>query len=90
MAHLEAGGQAAPRAERTVGLDALRACMTALLTRLEVSEAHATVIADVLLDAELRGYPDHGVWFLGEVAGWYRAGAFNPRPVIRASASAIA
>jgi LDH2 family malate/lactate/ureidoglycolate dehydrogenase len=56
--------------------------MELVLTRLGVAEAHAVRIAEVLLDAELRGYPDHGVWFLAEVAGWFRSGALNPRPRI--------
>jgi LDH2 family malate/lactate/ureidoglycolate dehydrogenase len=70
-------------ATHSVALDQLRTCLATLLERLDVSAPHAAQIADVLLDAELRGYPDHGVWFLGEVAGWYRSGALNPRPNIR-------
>src|SRR6266496_6337279 len=44
---------------------------------------HAIETADVLLDAELRGYGDHGVWFLGEVHKWLKSGALNPAPNIR-------
>jgi LDH2 family malate/lactate/ureidoglycolate dehydrogenase len=67
----------------TVELEQLRTCLARLLERLDVAPPHAAQIAEVLLDAELRGYPDHGVWFLGEVAGWFRSGALNPRPSIR-------
>src|SRR5215210_7754721 len=44
---------------------------------------HAVQTADVLLDAELRGYDDHGVFFLGEIYKWFKAGALNPAPTIR-------
>jgi len=67
---------------RTVDLGQLRTCLEQALVRLEVPENHAVQIADVLLDAELRGYDDHGVFFLGELAKWYRAGALNPAPRI--------
>lgn len=68
---------------RTVDIGALNTCLRSLLERLDVADDHAAAIADVLVDAELRGYPDHGVWFLGEVAGWFRSRALNPRPQIR-------
>jgi LDH2 family malate/lactate/ureidoglycolate dehydrogenase len=72
-----------PVAEHVVDLTDLQACLHAVLVHLGVADDHAAQIADVLLDAELRGYPDHGVWFLGELAGFYRSGALNPRPTIR-------
>jgi LDH2 family malate/lactate/ureidoglycolate dehydrogenase len=53
---------------------------------------HAVQIAEVLLDAELRGYDDHGVYFLGELAAWFRSGALNPSPnitVVQESDSAL-
>ena len=77
------GTETSSQPAQTVEIEALRACLERVLERLGVAEAHAAQIAEVLLDAELRGYPDHGVWFLGEVVGWYRAGALNPRPQIR-------
>ena len=67
----------------TVALAALQTCLETALGRFGVSVDHAHQIAEVLLDAELRGYPDHGVYFFGELAGWYRSGALNPRPEIR-------
>jgi LDH2 family malate/lactate/ureidoglycolate dehydrogenase len=67
----------------TVSLSALRTCLETALGRFAVSADHAQQIAEVVLDAELRGYPDHGVYFFGELVGWYRAGALNPRPTIR-------
>jgi LDH2 family malate/lactate/ureidoglycolate dehydrogenase len=69
--------------DHTVDLGRLRTCLEQALIHLEVPQDHAVQIADVLLDAELRGYDDHGVFFLGDLAGWYRAGALNPAPEIR-------
>ena len=44
---------------------------------------HAARIAEVLVDGELRGYDDHGAFFIGELATWIRAGQMNPAPHIR-------
>jgi LDH2 family malate/lactate/ureidoglycolate dehydrogenase len=53
---------------------------------------HATRIADVLVDGELRGYDDHGAFFIGELAGWMKGGAMNPTPhvtVVRETATSV-
>ena len=60
--------QSAERAERMVELEPLRACLERALAPLGVRDDHSEQIAEVLLDAELRGYYDHGVFFLGELA----------------------
>src|SRR5215213_4284245 len=66
-----------------VELAALRSCMERALEADGMSAGHAAETADVLLDAELRGYDDHGVWFMGEVHKWLKSGAPNPAPNIR-------
>jgi LDH2 family malate/lactate/ureidoglycolate dehydrogenase len=48
-----------------------------------VPEGHARLIADVIMDSELRGYDDHGVWFLGRMLEWYATGGLNPAPQVR-------
>jgi ureidoglycolate dehydrogenase (NAD+) len=68
---------------RGVRIADLRACLAAGLERVGVPPGDAGLIADVLVDAELRGHDDHGAAFLGLLVGWYRAGALNPRPQIR-------
>jgi len=78
--------------ERVVDLAALRACMERALVADGMSAAHAAETADVLLDAELRGYDDHGVWFMGEVHKWLKSGALNPSPnitVVRETESSL-
>src|SRR6266508_1674430 len=75
--------QSAALDERAVDLAKLRTCLEQALVGLKVPESHAGPIAEVLLDAELRGYDDHGVYFLGELANWFRSGALNPAPNIR-------
>src|SRR6188768_903654 len=67
---------------KVVELGALRACMERALAADGMSAAHAAETAEVLLDAELRGYDDHGVWFMGEVHKWLKSGALNPAPNI--------
>lgn len=68
--------------EKVVELAALRACMERVLAADGMSASHAAETAEVLLDAELRGYDDHGVWFMGEVHKWLKSGALNPAPKI--------
>ena len=78
--------------ERTVTLDGLRDCLEACLRALGCPPAHATRIADVLIDGELRGYDDHGAFFIGELAGWMKSGAMNPAPaisVVRETATSV-
>jgi LDH2 family malate/lactate/ureidoglycolate dehydrogenase len=67
-------------AARTVRIVALQACLEACLRALSCPPADATRIAEVLLDGELRGYDDHGAFFIGELAGWMKSGAMNPAP----------
>ena len=78
--------------ERTATLDALRACLEGCLAALGCPLAHGRLIADVLIDGELRGYDDHGAFFIGELATWFRSGAMNPSPsvtVVRETASSV-
>ncbi len=51
-------------AEREVSLADLRACVIAILERAEVPVDDAGLIADLLVDAELRGHADHGTILL--------------------------
>ena len=66
--------------ERTVRIDALSDCLVAALRALGCPDDHAVQIAAVLVDGELRGYDDHGAFFVGELATWIRGGAMNPAP----------
>src|ERR1700740_130270 len=68
--------------ERVVDLAQLRTCMEQALTADGMSAAHAAETAEVLIDAEMRGYDDHGVWFFGEVHKWLKSKALNPAPNI--------
>jgi L-2-hydroxycarboxylate dehydrogenase (NAD+) len=69
--------------DREVDLAQLRTSIEQALVADGMSTAHAAEMADVLIDAELRGYDDHGVWFFGEVHKWLKSGALNPAPNIR-------
>ena len=78
--------------ERTVRIEALQACLDRCLRALGCPPPHAARIAEVLVDGELRGYDDHGAFFIGELAGWMRSGGMNPAPavkVVRESATSV-
>jgi len=77
---------------REVDIDRLRASMEGVLAAVGMPHDDAVHTADVLLDAELRGYDDHGVFFLGELHKWFKAGALNPAPnvaVVRETDAAL-
>ena len=67
---------------RLVQIEDLRHCLIAAFQRLELPPEDAEQVAEVLLDAELRGHESHGVHLLGFLADAYRGG-MNPRPRIR-------
>ena len=68
---------------RLVQIEDLRHCLIAAFQRLELPPEDAEQVAEVLLDAELRGHESHGVHLLGFLADAYRSGGMNPRPRIR-------
>lgn len=68
--------------ERTVSIDSLQQSLEQCLRALGCPERHATLIAAVLVDGELRGYDDHGAFFIGELATWMKTGGMNPTPHI--------
>src|SRR5205085_4872052 len=69
--------------EQNVRIDTLRACLQACLRALGCPHDHAGQIAAVLVDGELRGYDDHGAFFIGELATWMRGGVMNPAPEVK-------
>jgi LDH2 family malate/lactate/ureidoglycolate dehydrogenase len=78
--------------DRTVSLDSLRTCLEACLQKLGCPPDHGARIAEVLIDGELRGYDDHGAFFIGELAAWFRGGQMNPAPtvtVVRETAASV-
>lgn len=82
----------AERDSHVVDIEDLRRCLAACLAAVGCPAAHAARIADVLVDGELRGYDDHGAFFVGELTGWMRGGAMNPEPrvtVLRETATSL-
>jgi MFS family permease len=58
-------------------IDDLRACAIDILRGLCHSDEHAALIADVLVDADLRGYDDHGVAMLTPFCMVQKIGRLN-------------
>ena len=54
-----------------------------VLQRLDVPKPDAESIAEVVMDCELRGYEDHGIWVLATLVTWYQGGQLNPKPQVR-------
>lgn len=65
-----------------IGADPLRAFIVELFTKVSVPHNDAVIVADLLVDTELRGVVSHGV----EKVIWYvtacRDGVYNPEPTI--------
>jgi LDH2 family malate/lactate/ureidoglycolate dehydrogenase len=68
---------------RRVRIDDLRRCLAAAFERIGLEDEDAGALADLLVDSELRGRPDHGAAALGVLAAFYRDGTLNPRPRVR-------
>ena len=75
----ESGGDSV----RLVRIDDLRRCLATAFERLELTPEDAEGLAELLLDSELRGHPDHGAAVLATLAALYRSGKQNPRPSVR-------
>ncbi len=59
------------------------------LVKVGASNDHALQISEVILDSELRGSPDHGLYFFKLVIDWHQDGTIKPDPnteIIRDSA----
>jgi len=61
----------------------LAALVRDIFARHGMSDAHAALVADVLLWAELRGMPTHGVMRVPRYVAWIRNGDLNARPQIK-------
>ena len=68
---------------RLVSIVDLRACVVDVLRRFDLPDDHGAIIADLLVDGDLRGYDDHGVSMLGWFLPRIQSGSWNPRPTIR-------
>jgi LDH2 family malate/lactate/ureidoglycolate dehydrogenase len=68
---------------RLVQIDDLRRCLATAFERLQLTHEDAQGLGGLLVDAELRGHPDHGVAALGVLATFYRDSTLNPRPTVR-------
>ena len=53
------------------------------LVKVGASPNNATQIAEVILDSELRGSPDHGLYFFKLVIDWHQDGTIKPDPNTR-------
>jgi LDH2 family malate/lactate/ureidoglycolate dehydrogenase len=71
------------RGARLVRIDDLRRCLAVAFQRLRLTPEDAEGLGGLLVDAELRGHPDHGVAALEVLARFYREGKLNPRPRVR-------
>jgi LDH2 family malate/lactate/ureidoglycolate dehydrogenase len=67
----------------TVTAESLRRFVTALFTRVGMSDTHAATVADVLVWADLRGVASHGVTRVPRYVELVAAGDINPRPAMQ-------
>jgi LDH2 family malate/lactate/ureidoglycolate dehydrogenase len=58
----------------------LRHFCTACFVQVGVPEADALIVADTLVEADLRGVHSHGVWWVKGYTERLRRGGLNPRP----------
>jgi LDH2 family malate/lactate/ureidoglycolate dehydrogenase len=68
---------------RLVRIDDLSRCLATTFQRLNLTPEDADGLAELLVDSELRGHPDHGIAALGLLADFYLDRKLNPRPNVR-------
>ena len=81
------------RASQRISADELRGVVCDILESLHVPSEEASVVADVLVAADLRGIPSHGVSRLPQYVQRLRHGKIRPRTslrVLRESATSVA
>jgi ureidoglycolate dehydrogenase (NAD+) len=78
--------------DRVIGAEPLRAFARDIFRKAGLPEDQAAVTADVLIWAELRGHPSHGVWRIPLYTGWIGSGIINvgARPKVVLSKGAVA
>lgn len=63
--------------------DSLRRFCQAAFEAVGLASPDAALAADTLVEADLRGVPSHGTWWVGTYTRRLRAGGVNPRPDLR-------
>src|SRR5687767_15225268 len=69
-------------ATRTIAVDGLKTQVAGIFKRLDVPAEDAEIVADHLVEADLRGVHSHGVIRVPAYVQGIRAGKINPRPKI--------
>jgi ureidoglycolate dehydrogenase (NAD+) len=75
----------------TIAAEPLRALTRELFRMAGIADDQAAITADVLIWAELRGHPSHGVWRIPLYVGWIDSGIINAaaRPGIALQKGAV-
>lgn len=66
-----------------IDADKLRSFAASIFVKINVPADHAAIIAELLVDTDLRGVISHGVQQIPRYLGLYQEAEFNPRPEIR-------
>ena len=66
-----------------ITIDAAQLFMEAALGAIGLPASNATQVAEAILDGELRGHPDHGLFFCRMIIDMHQRGVINPTPNVR-------
>ena len=66
-----------------ISIDAAQSFMEQALCSIGLPESNAIQIAEAILDGELRGHPDHGLFFCRMIIGMHLKGSANVTPNVR-------
>ena len=76
------GGHAGHQPTRLVSAERLRPFIASIFRALGVSEADAETVAEIIVEADLRGVESHGSTRVAGYAGMIKLGLLNPRPKV--------
>src|SRR5206468_593261 len=80
---IRAGNRRNRLASRTIRADELRAQVVRIFVKLGLPEEESQIVAEHLVEADLRGVHSHGVIRVPSYVASCKAGRINPRPNVR-------
>ena len=68
---------------QVVQAESMRCFCVAVCKEVQLSQEHAELLTDTLIQADLRGVHSHGATRLSDYVKGYQIGGVNPRPLIK-------
>ncbi|MCY7295058.1 Ldh family oxidoreductase [Alteromonas sp. a30] len=68
------------QAKKDIAIEEVTQYLVTALTSIEVEAENAKAIVDIMIDSELRGHSDHGIFTITSLFNWHLKDGMNPNP----------